>query len=64
MRFAKLEVTLILAYFFAQFDFELAADAKGTPSTKPIPLPSNDVLFATRPSDPVHLRYKPRSGAF
>lgn len=63
MRLAKLEVTLVLPYFFAQFDFELAADAKGTPSTKPIPLSSNDVLFATRTSDPVYLRYKPRPEA-
>ncbi|KAF3767736.1 cytochrome P450 [Cryphonectria parasitica EP155] len=35
-RFAKLEITLIMAYFFALFDFELAADAGGGPTTYPV----------------------------
>ncbi|OTA91522.1 hypothetical protein M434DRAFT_13123 [Hypoxylon sp. CO27-5] len=61
MRFAKLELTIIMAYFFTLFDFELAADIHGTPTTTPPPRPDRNGHFATKPRQPVYLRYRPRT---
>ncbi|KUI69915.1 Obtusifoliol 14-alpha demethylase [Cytospora mali] len=63
-RFAKLEITLIMAHFFAFFEFELAADANATPTAKAPPLPNRNLHAVSRPEQPVYMRYKPRPGAF
>ncbi|KAJ4391113.1 hypothetical protein N0V93_004728 [Gnomoniopsis smithogilvyi] len=63
-RFAKLEITLIMAYLFALFEFELAKDACGGPATNGPPLQTHNAHFASRPVEPVYLRFKPRPGAF
>lgn len=59
MRFAKLEMNIILAYFMAMFDFELS-DSQGNATTKwPLPIDRNQ-MQAQKPADPHWLRYKPR----
>lgn len=60
MRFAKLEMAVITAYFVAMFDFELS-DKDGNLSTKaPRPVSRNQKQ-AEKPKEPVYLRYKPRA---
>ncbi|KAI1478870.1 cytochrome P450 [Daldinia eschscholtzii] len=61
MRFAKLEITIIMAYFIALFEFELASDVHGTPTTTRPPLPNRNDHFSTKPKQPGYLRYRPRS---
>lgn len=53
-----------MAYFFALFDFELAADASGSQTTTGPSLQTHNVHFASRPMESIYLRYKPRPGAF
>ncbi|KXJ96447.1 cytochrome P450 6A1 [Microdochium bolleyi] len=63
MRFAKLENALILAYFVAMYEFELAADAQGNPATKAPPLPNRLENAAQKPAETQWLRFKPRTDA-
>jgi hypothetical protein len=58
MRFAKLEMALILAYFFAIFDFELS-DREGNPSIQ-VPTIDRNQIQAQKPSRQQFLRYKRR----
>ncbi|KAH9996992.1 cytochrome P450 6A1 [Xylariaceae sp. FL0662B] len=59
MRFAKLEMALITAYFVAMFDFELS-DADGNPTTEAPPPVSRNQHSAKKPAKPVYFRYRPR----
>ncbi|RYO88763.1 hypothetical protein DL766_005187 [Monosporascus sp. MC13-8B] len=60
MKFAKLEMAVITAYFVATFDFELS-DKDGNLSTKaPRPVGRNQKQ-AEKPKEPIYLRYKPRA---
>jgi hypothetical protein len=59
MKFAKLEMALITAYFFAYFEFELA-HADGSLDTRPPPPVGRNWNQAQKPDIPVYLRYKPR----
>lgn len=59
MRLAKLEITLIVAYFMARFDFELS-DKQGNPSKEMPQLPGRNEHTAKKSKVPVYLRYKPR----
>lgn len=59
MRFAKLEMALILAYFLAMFDFELS-DSEGNPSTEHPPPIDRNQIQAQKPSRTQYLRYKLR----
>ncbi|KAI1640868.1 cytochrome P450 [Biscogniauxia mediterranea] len=60
MRFARLEMALIAAYFMAMFDFELS-DRDGNSATK-APEPVNRNLHsAKKPPRPIYLRYRPRT---
>ncbi|KAI0389163.1 cytochrome P450 6A1 [Xylariaceae sp. FL0594] len=60
MKFAKLEMALITAYFVGLFDFELS-DREGNhvESKEPIRMDPN-LHSAKKPSKNVYLRYKPR----
>lgn len=60
MRFAKLENSLLLAYMVAMYDFELAADKQGNPTTASVPKPNRQFNTAQKPVETVWLRYKPR----
>lgn len=60
-RFAKLEITIVLAYFLAEFDFELAADVQGAPSMESPSLPDFNAYETRKPDEPIYLRYRPRS---
>lgn len=60
MRFAKLEMNLMLAYLMAMFDFELA-DSKGDPAFEgPKPISRNEP-GVTKPYEKVYLRYQMRA---
>jgi sterol 14-demethylase len=59
MRLAKLEITLIVAYFVSQFDFELS-DKHGNPTSEPPRLPDRNEHTAQKAKVPVYLRYRPR----
>jgi sterol 14-demethylase len=59
MRVAKLEITLIMAYFMAQFEWELA-DKHGNPSREMPPMPDRNEHSAQKPKVPVYLRYRLR----
>ncbi|KAI1076373.1 cytochrome P450 6A1 [Whalleya microplaca] len=59
MRFARLEMAFITAYFVAMFDFELS-DRDGNPVTEALPLSSRNLHSAKKPDRPVYLRYRPR----
>ncbi|KAG7286276.1 hypothetical protein NEMBOFW57_008584 [Staphylotrichum longicolle] len=54
-----LEITLIVAYFMARFDFELS-DKQGNPSKEMPQLPGRNEHTAKKSKVPVYLRYKPR----
>lgn len=59
MRFAKLEMCLIIAYFVAGYEFELS-DVKGN-ATADLPPPVNrNQNQAQKPARPTFIRYKPR----
>ena len=60
MRFAKLEITLIVAFFLAYFDDIALVDEKGIPTTKLPPVDRNGHA-AHVPSERVYLKYRPRS---
>jgi len=60
MRFAKLENSLLLSYMVAMYDFELAADKEGNPTTEPAPMPNRQFNAAQKPFETVWLRYRPR----
>jgi sterol 14-demethylase len=59
MRLAKLEITLIVAYFAAMFDFELC-DREGNATAEMPKLPHRNEHSAQKSKVPVYLRYKPR----
>ena len=57
MRFAKLENTLIVAFFVAYFDEIKLSDVKGKETTR-IPTTNRNANAATKPTDKVYLKYK------
>ena len=57
MRFAKLEINLIVAFFLAYFDEIQLCDEKGN-STSKIPAVNRNSTTATRPDERVFLGYK------
>ncbi|KAM0815388.1 putative Cytochrome P450 6A1 [Seiridium cardinale] len=59
MKFAKLEMTLIIAYFVAEYDFELS-DAQGNATSERPPPVNRNQNQAQKPSRPVFIRYSPR----
>ncbi|KAI1328546.1 cytochrome P450 6A1 [Xylariaceae sp. FL0255] len=59
MKFAKLEMAFIAAYFVAMFDFELS-DADGN-QVKSVPGMNFNLHSAKKPETPIYLRYKPRT---
>jgi cytochrome P450 len=59
MKFAKLEMAIIAAYFVAMFDFELS-DADGNFNPTPPAGVNRNQKTAAKPAVPVYLRYKPR----
>lgn len=63
-RFAKLEITLIMAYLLALSEFDLARGACGGPTKDGTPLQTHNAHFASRPTEPVFLDYKPRAETF
>ncbi|KAI0593285.1 cytochrome P450 6A1 [Biscogniauxia sp. FL1348] len=60
MRFARLEMALIAAYFMAMFDFELS-DRDGNPPTEAPEPVSRNFHSAKKPPHPIYLRYRPRT---
>ncbi|KAF3771184.1 cytochrome P450 [Cryphonectria parasitica EP155] len=58
MRFAKLEVAIVTAFFFALFDFELV-DAEGNVLDEPPPV-DRQAFSVPRPVDVTRLRYTAR----
>lgn len=58
MRFAKLELNIIVAFFLAYFDFELC-DKDGKPGVEPPPNEPN-AYNACKPKERVFLKYKMR----
>lgn len=60
MKFAKLEMALINAYFVAMYDFELC-DVDGNPASTPPPPPDRNFASAQKPAVPVYIRYKARA---
>ena len=62
MKLAKLEITLIIAYFFARFDFELS-DRHGKANNEMPELPDrNEHTAKSRKSKvAMYVRYKPRA---
>ena len=61
MKFAKLEMALITAYFVGLFDFELS-DKEGNRVVPKEPLVMDRNLHsAKKPTKNIYLRYKPRS---
>ncbi|PPQ64794.1 hypothetical protein CVT26_002626 [Gymnopilus dilepis] len=57
MKFAKLEIKMIVSLFLAGFEYDLV-DAKGNPP-KQLPVPNiNDLQRASPLGDPVYLQYK------
>jgi sterol 14-demethylase len=59
MRFAKLEMALINAYFIGTFDFELS-DKMGNSTTTPVPAVDRNAHTVRKSKEPIFLRYKPR----
>jgi hypothetical protein len=59
MRFEKLELTLINAYFVATFDYELS-DKKGRAIVGQIPAVDQNAHAAQKSEQAIFLRYKPR----
>ncbi|KAI1495631.1 cytochrome P450 6A1 [Biscogniauxia marginata] len=59
MRFARLEMALIAAYFVVLFDFELS-DRYGNPSAEAPEPVSRNFHSAKKPPHPIYLRYKTR----
>jgi hypothetical protein len=59
MKFAKLEMSLINAYFVAMFDYELS-DKDGNQVFEPPPPVNRNQNQAQKPARPTFLRYKPR----
>ncbi len=59
MRLAKLEISLLVAYFITTFDFELS-DKHGNQSSGKPQLPHRNEHTAVKSRVPVYLRYKPR----
>ncbi|CAI6100637.1 unnamed protein product [Clonostachys chloroleuca] len=59
MRFAKLEMVLCNAYFFAMFDFE-PSGKDGSLRTEPVPPVDVKLLQIRKPDDPIFIRYRPR----
>ncbi|KAM0426838.1 hypothetical protein ACHAQK_012274 [Fusarium lateritium] len=59
MRFAKLEMALINAYFLARFDFELS-DKHGGQVLSPPPLVDRNAHTVQKAKQPIFLRYKQR----
>ena len=57
MRFAKLENTLIVAFFVAYFDEIKLSDAKGNETTR-IPATNRNSNTAVKPTERVYLKYK------
>lgn len=55
MRFAKLEINLIVAYFISAFDFEVT-DPQG--SVIDVPAPEVNSISAKAPSTPLCLKYR------
>ncbi|KAK0123737.1 hypothetical protein ONS95_008744 [Cadophora gregata] len=55
MRFPKLEMNIIVAFFVATCDFTLA-DKHGSPVPQPPPLNRNNTA-AMKPDIPLHLKY-------
>jgi cytochrome P450 len=58
MRFAKLEQNIILAFFLATFDFELA-DKDGN-RVEGVPKTDFNALSATKPKDKIYVKYSVR----
>ncbi|THW45271.1 cytochrome P450 6A1 [Aureobasidium pullulans] len=58
MRFAKLEQNIILAFFLAYFDFELA-DKNGNTGVK-VPQSDSNNHAAVKPKERVYVKYRPR----
>jgi cytochrome P450 len=61
MRFAKLEMSVITAVFFAMFDYELV-DPRGNPMVAD--QPDRNMHSAHKPSQPMRLKYTVRPNAF
>ncbi|KAF2098210.1 cytochrome P450 [Rhizodiscina lignyota] len=61
MKFAKLEMNVIIAMFLACFEYELS-DKNGGPGT--VPPVNRNAHSATRPQQRPYLKYKVREGAF
>ncbi|VUC25709.1 unnamed protein product [Clonostachys rosea] len=60
MRFAKLEMVLSSAYFFAMFEFE-PSEKDGSLRTEPVPPVDAKLHQVRKPDDPIFIRYKPRA---
>ena len=58
MRFAKLENTLIVAFFVAYFDEIKLSDSEGKETTK-IPPTDRNANAAGKPAEKVYLKYRP-----
>jgi hypothetical protein len=59
MKFAKLEMSLIIAYFVAEYDFELS-DARGNATSERPPPINRNQNQAQKPSRLTYIRYRPR----
>lgn len=62
MRFAKLEMALINAYFLASFDFE-PSDSSGNLDTTPPPPVNRNAHTVQKSKEAVYIRYKARGSA-
>lgn len=60
MKFAKLEMALITAYFVAMCDWEMS-DANGNPTSTPPAPPDRNKPSAQKPAKNVYIRYKARA---
>ncbi|KAK5134759.1 hypothetical protein LTR08_006134 [Meristemomyces frigidus] len=60
MRFAKLENTIIVAFFVAYFDEIKLSDAQGNETTR-IPRTNRNTLTALKPTEKVYLKYNAAS---
>ncbi|KAI0484356.1 cytochrome P450 6A1 [Xylariaceae sp. FL0804] len=59
MRFAKLEMSIITAYFLAMVEFEIS-DSEGRRTAQVAPMKSLNSHSAKKPSPTAYLRYRPR----
>jgi len=58
MKLAKLEITLVVAYFMTVFDYELV-DSKGNPTNRDIQV-ERDLTMGMAPKESLRLKYHKR----